>query len=169
MGIRSGCCRTDCESVQRCYRRHRGNAEIASWCYSRTRNRWGGRCSWWRRTSCNRSRRSCCLFTNPWILGIGAVSLAAVGVGTAIYNEMPKEDKAHEAAIDATKGKYEEWYNAVMMARKGCRIPATDPGLSKEYGETYAEAIGTNQSVRTTMPLPLWKMIGTDIRNCRWC
>ena len=82
------------------------------------------------------------LFTNPWILGIGAVSLAAVGVGTAIYNEMHKEDKAHEEAIDATKGKYEEWYNAVIDGAK----PVVESqqqiqGSVKNTGETYAEAM----------------------------
>eukprot|EP00828_Plagiopyla_frontata_P018249 TRINITY_DN23461_c0_g1_i1.p1 TRINITY_DN23461_c0_g1~~TRINITY_DN23461_c0_g1_i1.p1 ORF type:complete len:229 (+),score=39.77 TRINITY_DN23461_c0_g1_i1:3-689(+) len=58
------------------------------------------------------------LFTNPWVLGIAAVAWAAVGVGTAIYDEMHKEDQAHEDAIDATKGKYEEWYNAVIDGAK---------------------------------------------------
>ena len=96
------------------------------------------------------------LFTNPWILGIGAVSLAAVGVGTAIYNEMHKEDKAHEEAIDATKGKYEEWYNAVIDGAK----PVVESqqqiqGSVKNTGETYAEAIerikGQNSDAVTAM------------------
>lgn len=96
------------------------------------------------------------LFTNPWVLGIGAVVLAAVGVGTAIYNEMHKEDKAHEEAIDATKGKYEEWYNAVIDGAK----PVVESqqqiqGSVKNTGETYAEAMerikGQNADAVTAM------------------
>lgn len=96
------------------------------------------------------------LFTNPWLLGIAAVSFAAVGVGTAIYDEMHKEDKAHEEAIDATKGKYEEWYNAVIDGAK----PVVESqqqikGSVKNTGETYAEAIerikGQNADAVTAM------------------
>lgn len=96
------------------------------------------------------------LFTNPWILGIAAVSFAAVGVGTAIYNEMHKEDQAHEVAIDATKGKYEEWYNAVIEGA----IPVVESqeqiqGSVKNTGESYAEAIerikGQNADAVTAM------------------
>ena len=96
------------------------------------------------------------LFTNPWVLGIAAVAWAAVGVGTAIYDEMHKEDQAHEDAIDATKGKYEEWYNAVIDGAK----PVVESqqqiqGSVKNTGETYAEAIerikGQNSDAVTAM------------------
>ncbi|CZR03368.1 phage tail tape measure protein [Trichococcus collinsii] len=53
------------------------------------------------------------LFTNPWVLGIGAVVLAATGVGTLIYNEMTKDQKNHEQSVEDTKGKYQEWFDAV--------------------------------------------------------
>ena len=96
------------------------------------------------------------LFTNPWVLGIAAVAWAAVGVGTAIYDEMHKEDQAHEDAIDATKGKYEEWYNAVIDGAK----PVVESqqqiqGSVKNTGETYSEAIerikGQNSDAVTAM------------------
>ena len=81
------------------------------------------------------------LFTNPWILGIGAVTLAATGVGTFIYQEMTKDSSNHEASISATKGKYEEWFNAVTEGAK----PVVESqqqiqGSVKNTGETYAEA-----------------------------
>ena len=82
------------------------------------------------------------LFTNPWVLGIAAVAWAAMGVGTAIYDEMHKEDQAHEDAIDATKGKYEEWYNAVIDGAKlVVKSQQQIQGSVKNTGETYAEAI----------------------------
>ncbi len=59
------------------------------------------------------------LFTNPWVLGIGAVVLAATGIGTMIYNEMTKDSANHEASIDATKGKYEDWFTTVTEGAKG--------------------------------------------------
>ena len=37
------------------------------------------------------------LFTNPWVLGIGAVALAAAGIGSLFINEMTKDKKNHEA------------------------------------------------------------------------
>ena len=59
------------------------------------------------------------LFTNPWVLGIGAVVLAATGVGTLIYNEMTKDQKNHEASVEETKGKYQEWFDAVTEGANG--------------------------------------------------
>ena len=59
------------------------------------------------------------LFTNPWVLGIGAVVLAATGVGTLIYNEMTKDQQNHEQSIDDTKGKYQEWFDAVTEGANG--------------------------------------------------
>lgn len=59
------------------------------------------------------------LFSNPWVLGIGAVALAAAGIGTLIYNEMTKDTKNHEASVEATKGKYQEWFDAVTEGANG--------------------------------------------------
>ena len=59
------------------------------------------------------------LFTNPWVLGIGAVALAAAGIGTLIYNEMTKDKKNHEQSVEDTQGKYEEWFNAVTEGANG--------------------------------------------------
>lgn len=59
------------------------------------------------------------LFTNPWVLGIGAVALAAAGIGTLIYNEMTKDQKNHEQSVEDTQGKYEEWFNAVTEGANG--------------------------------------------------
>ena len=90
------------------------------------------------------------LFTNPWILGIGAVAWAAVGVGTAIYEEMTKDSTNHEAAIDATKGKYEEWYNAVTEGAKGVvESQQQIQGSVKNTGETYAEAMARIKAQNT--------------------
>lgn len=36
------------------------------------------------------------LFANPWVHGIGAITLAATGVGTFIYKEMTKDATNHE-------------------------------------------------------------------------
>ena len=59
------------------------------------------------------------LFANPWVLGIGAITLAATGVGTFIYQEMTKDSSNHEASVAATKGKYEEWFDAVTEGANG--------------------------------------------------
>ena len=59
------------------------------------------------------------LFTNPWVLGIGAVALAAAGIGTLIYNEMTKDQKNHEQSVEDTQGKYEDWFNAVTEGANG--------------------------------------------------
>lgn len=109
---------TDCESVQRCYWWHRSNAEIASWYYNRDLEpqEWPEPWKQWRAQLLQpRLPRS---FTNPWILGIGAVTLVATGVGIFIYQEMTKDSSNHEASISATKGKYEEWFNAVTEGAK---------------------------------------------------
>ncbi len=59
------------------------------------------------------------LFSNPWVLGIGAVALAAAGIGTLIYNEMTKDQKNHEQSVEDTKGKYQEWFDAVTEGANG--------------------------------------------------
>lgn len=59
------------------------------------------------------------LFSNPWVLGIGAVALAAAGIGTLIYNEMTKDQRNHEQSVEDTQGKYEEWFNAVTEGANG--------------------------------------------------
>lgn len=59
------------------------------------------------------------LFSNPWVLGIGAVALAAVGIGTLIYNEMTKDQKNHEQSVEDTKGKYQEWFDSVTEGANG--------------------------------------------------
>ena len=82
------------------------------------------------------------LFTNPWVLGIGAVALAAAGIGTLIYNEMHAADNAHEEAIGQTKGKYEEWFTAVTDGAKGVVSSQEQiQGTVKGTGSTYAETV----------------------------
>ena len=54
------------------------------------------------------------LLTNPYVAGAALIGAAFVGVGTAIYREMTKHSRNHEAAIELTSGKYKEWYDAVI-------------------------------------------------------
>jgi len=54
------------------------------------------------------------LLTNPYVAGAALIGAAFVGVGTAIYREMTKHSRNHEAAIELTNGKYKEWYDAVI-------------------------------------------------------
>ena len=80
------------------------------------------------------------LFTNPWVLGIGAVALAAAGIGTLIYNEMTKDKKNHELAIEETEGKYQEWFDTVTEGAKGVVSSQEQiQGATKATASTYAE------------------------------
>lgn len=82
------------------------------------------------------------LFTNPWVLGIGAVALAAAGIGWLVYKEMHAADNAHEEAIDQTKGKYEEWFTAVTDGAKGVVSSQEQiQGAVKGTASTYAETV----------------------------
>ena len=82
------------------------------------------------------------LFTNPWVLGIGAVALAAAGIGWLVYQEMHAADNAHEEAIDQTKGKYEEWFTAVTDGAKAAVSSQEQiQGAVKDTGSTYAETV----------------------------
>lgn len=92
------------------------------------------------------------LFTNPWVLGIGAVALAAAGIGTLIYNEMTKDSKNHEASIDATKGKYEDWFETVTEGAKGVvssqeQIQGATKATASTYGETVERLKKQNTEV----------------------
>ena len=80
------------------------------------------------------------LFTNPWVLGIGAVVAAATGVGILIYNEMTKDKKNHELAIEETEGKYQEWFDTVTEGAKGVVSSQEQiQGATKATASTYAE------------------------------
>ena len=82
------------------------------------------------------------LFTNPWVLGIGAVALAAAGIGTLIYNEMTKDQKNHELAIEETEGKYQEWFDTVTEGAKGVVSSQEQiQGATKETASTYGETV----------------------------
>lgn len=54
------------------------------------------------------------LLTNPYVAGAALIGAAFVGIGTAIYREMTKDSRNHQAAIEQTNGKYKEWYDAVV-------------------------------------------------------
>jgi phage-related minor tail protein len=80
------------------------------------------------------------LFTNPWIFGIAAVTAAAVGVGTYIYQEMTKDATNHQNTVEATKGKYDEWFKAVTDGAKPVVASQQQiQGSVKNTGETYKE------------------------------
>ena len=82
------------------------------------------------------------LFTNPWVLGIGAVALAAAGIGTLIYNEMTKDKKNHELAIEETEGKYQEWFDTVTEGAKGVVSSQEQiQGATKVTASTYGETV----------------------------
>lgn len=82
------------------------------------------------------------LFTNPWVLGIGAVALATAGIGTLIYNEMTKDKKNHELAIEETEGKYQEWFDTVTEGAKGVVSSQEQiQGATKETASTYGETV----------------------------
>lgn len=82
------------------------------------------------------------LFTNPWVLGIGAVALAAAGIGTLIYNEMTKDQKNHELAIEETEGKYQEWFDTVTEGAKGVVSSQEQiQGATKVTASTYGETV----------------------------
>ena len=92
------------------------------------------------------------LFTNPWVLGIGAVALAAVGIGTLIYNEMTKDQKNHELAIEETEGKYQEWFDTVTEGAKGVvssqeQIQGATKATASTYGETVERLKKQNTEV----------------------
>ena len=92
------------------------------------------------------------LFTNPWVLGIGAVALAAAGIGTLIYNEMTKDQKNHELAIEETEGKYQEWFDTVTEGAKGVvssqeQIQGATKATASTYGETVERLKKQNTEV----------------------
>lgn len=55
------------------------------------------------------------LLSNPYVLGFGAIVAASAGVGYLVYQNMHKDDNNHKAAVDQTKGKYQEWFDTVTQ------------------------------------------------------
>lgn len=80
------------------------------------------------------------LLSNPYVLGFGAIVAASAGVGYLIYNELHKDDNNHKAAVEQTKGKYQDWFDTVTKGSKkasGSQKEIQD--ATKKTGETYKQ------------------------------
>ncbi|MEK4887978.1 MULTISPECIES: phage tail tape measure protein [unclassified Staphylococcus] len=80
------------------------------------------------------------LLSNPYVLGFGAIVAASAGVGYLVYQNMHKDDNNHKAAVDQTKGKYQEWFDTVTQGASdasGSQKKIQD--ATKKTGETYKQ------------------------------
>lgn len=78
------------------------------------------------------------LLSNPYVLGFGAIVAASAGVGYLVYQNMHKDDNNHKAAVDQTKGKYQEWFDTVTNGASDAAGSQTKiQDATKKTGETY--------------------------------
>ena len=79
------------------------------------------------------------LLSNPYVLGFGAIVAASAGVGYLIYNELHKDDNNHKAAVEQTKGKYQDWFDTVTKGSKSIRFTKRNTRCDEKTGETYKQ------------------------------
>lgn len=78
------------------------------------------------------------LLSNPYVLGFGAIVAASAGVGYFVYQNMHEDDNNHKAAVDQTKGKYQEWFDTVTNGASDAAGSQTKiQDATKKTGETY--------------------------------
>ncbi|MCG7827307.1 phage tail tape measure protein [Staphylococcus epidermidis] len=78
------------------------------------------------------------LLSNPYVLGFGAIVAASAGVGYLVYQNMHEDDNNHKAAVDQTKGKYQEWFDTVTNGASDAAGSQTKiQDATKKTGETY--------------------------------
>ena len=80
------------------------------------------------------------LFANPWTIAAAAVVAAVGGIGYLIYQEMTKDSRAHEEAVKETKGKYQEWFDAVTQgAKDAAEAQKETQQATEKTGESYEQ------------------------------
>lgn len=98
------------------------------------------------------------LFSNPWVLA-GAAAIAGVGAFVLyMNNEANKPFKAHNEAVDATEGAYQEWFDAVIagMGSIDDLHTSVDEGVdatTENYKENVAQVLKANQQVQEAIGL----------------
>lgn len=80
------------------------------------------------------------LFTNPWVIGAGAILAAVGGIGYMIYLEATSHEQAHNEAIENTEGKYLDWFTAVTDgAVEVAEAQTKIQDATQLTGETYEQ------------------------------
>lgn len=96
------------------------------------------------------------LFTNPWLIGAGAIIAAVGGIGYVIYKEATSHEQDHNDSIDNTQGKYEDWFTAVTdgaidVAEAQRKIQDSTNVTGESYEEMTLRIKKQNQDVTDTL------------------
>lgn len=98
------------------------------------------------------------LFSSPWVIAGGVAIGAVAGFVAYMNHEANKPFKAHEEAVDATNGKYQEWFDAMvdgMGTIDELHNEARDQSdeTTQNYQENIEELLASNQKVQEAIAL----------------
>ncbi len=93
------------------------------------------------------------LFSNPWVIG-GAVAIAGVAGFLAYLNhEAQAPIQAHQDAVEATEGKYQEWFDAVVsgsgtLAELNASGVAGAEEMAQAYENITKQVMDANRAIQ---------------------
>lgn len=93
------------------------------------------------------------LFSNPWAVAGGVAIAGVAGFVAYLANEAVAPIAAHQQAVAVTKGKYQEWFDAVTAGKgllDGLSKAAEDNAKksTKAYQESVKEVMATNRHIQ---------------------
>ena len=101
----------------------------------------------------SRAGASASLFSSPWSIAGGVAIAGVAGFVAYLANEAVAPIAAHQQAVTATKGKYQEWFEAVTAGKgllEGLSQAAKENAdqSTKAYEENVKEVMATNRYVQ---------------------
>lgn len=93
------------------------------------------------------------LFSNPWAVAGGVAIAGVAGFVAYLANEAVAPIAAHQQAVTVTKGKYQEWFEAVTAGKgllEGLSQAAKENAdqSTKAYEEKVKEVMATNRNIQ---------------------
>lgn len=100
-----------------------------------------------------RAGASASLFSSPWSIAGGVAIAGVAGFVAYLANEAVAPIAAHQQAVTATKGKYQEWFEAVTAGKgllEGLSQAAKENAdqSTKAYEEKVKEVMATNRNIQ---------------------
>lgn len=101
----------------------------------------------------SRAGASAGLFSSPWSIAGGVAIAGVAGFVAYLANEAVAPIAAHQQAVTATKGKYQEWFEAVTAGKgllEGLSQAAKENAdkSTKAYEEKVKEVMATNRNIQ---------------------
>ena len=101
----------------------------------------------------SRAGASASLFSSPWSIAGGVAIAGVAGFVAYLANEAVAPIAAHQQAVTATKGKYQEWFEAVTAGKgllEGLSQAAKENAdqSTKAYEEKVKEVMATNRNIQ---------------------